>query len=136
MEVSSRSHASAKSSGEPGIKTFMSSMSSKLSEISDDLHVGKQHCTTLKGSIKTLEYKSNESCNSLTSSVLSALSQLEKDFKVFAREESSDSSTIKQQLISLNQEKMKVEQHAMLLDSRVSEAEKEIGIEVSLPILD
>ena len=76
-----------------------------------------------------MEHRSKEKCNEITKSVLDDLSNLEKEFKRVIQNDKSEIDFLKQQISSLNQDKIKLQQSTIGLDSRLKSCEAEVGVE-------
>ena len=76
-----------------------------------------------------MEHRAKEKCNEITKSVLDDLSNLEKEFKRVIQNDKSEIDFLKQQISSLNQDKSKLQQSTIGLDSRLKSCEAEVGVE-------
>jgi len=55
------------------------------------------------------------------------LIRIEKDFKKLGGIEKSESTFLRQQMHQLNQDKIKLQQNCLILESRVQETESDVG---------
>lgn len=78
---------------------------------------------------QALEHKSKEKCNEITKSVLDDLANLEKEFKRVIQNDRTETDFLKQQIASLNQDKIKLQQSTITLESRMKTCEVEVGVE-------
>ena len=78
---------------------------------------------------QALEHKSKERCNEIVKSVLDDLTNFEKEFKRVIQNDKTESDFLKQQIASLNQDKIKLQQSTISLDSRLKSCEVEVGVE-------
>lgn len=120
---------------EPDIIAFSAHLRAQAASILSEMHVTKQNFQSLRTDTKTITHLNNDSCDALTLKTLDELERLEKEFRTLVVEEKTELSFLKQQFTILNQEKMKVEQSVNLLGSRVLEIERQVGIELTLPVI-
>lgn len=67
---------------------------------------------------------------------LDSLEKLNQEFHKLQHESRDEDNFLKQQLNTLGQEKTKIEQSVLILGTRVSESEGQVGIELRLPEID
>ena len=118
--------------GEPDIKTFIGKLKTRSEQITQDIFYSRQNHHLVKAELKSIDGRKNEACNDLTTSSLDSLEALQREFKQLVSEEKTTVSFLKEQLANLSQEKLKLEQNTILLNTRVTEVEKEVGIDISL----
>ncbi|CAG9325431.1 unnamed protein product [Blepharisma stoltei] len=124
------------SQAQPDIKKFIKHMHKKIEEIKLEMHDSKQDYEQLRSEAKAMEAQNNRDTNDITDRILDELDRIEQEFKKQAGESKTESGFLKQQIASVTQEKMKLEQNYLLLATRVGEAERVIGIELMLPHID
>jgi hypothetical protein len=118
---------------QPDIKEFIRYLHGELENFEKIMYLSKQEYENIRTESRNLESRNQEDTNDITNRILDDVEKLEKDFKTLMSEEKSESSFLKQQLAALTQEKMKLEQNCLLLGTRLDEAERNVGIEISLP---
>eukprot|EP00331_Platyophrya_macrostoma_P015803 CAMPEP_0176471462 /NCGR_PEP_ID=MMETSP0127-20121128/41142_1 /TAXON_ID=938130 /ORGANISM="Platyophrya macrostoma, Strain WH" /LENGTH=82 /DNA_ID=CAMNT_0017866105 /DNA_START=347 /DNA_END=595 /DNA_ORIENTATION=- len=59
--------------------------------------------------------------------MMEEIGRLEKEFKKLSDIDKSETVFLKQQMESLNQDKIKLQQNGLILESRVTEAESDVG---------
>ncbi|CAG9322612.1 unnamed protein product [Blepharisma stoltei] len=124
------------SQAQPDIKKFIKHMHKKIDEIQSQMHESKQNYEQLRSEAKAMESQNLRDSNDITDRILDELDRIEQEFKKQVGESKTEAGFLKQQLASVTQEKMKLEQNSLLLATRVGEAEKVIGIELMLPHID
>lgn len=120
---------------QPDVKQFIQYLYDELDQIEKTMYQNRQHYENLRTESRNLEGKNQEDTNDITNRILDNVEKLEKDFKTLVSEEKSEGSFLKQQLASLTQEKMKLEQNCLLLGTRIEEVERNVGIEITLPTI-
>ena len=80
---------------------------------------------------QALEHRSKERCNEINKSVMDDLINFEKEFKRVIQNDKTEVDFLKQQISSLNQDKIKLQQSTIGLDSRLKSCEVEVGVEYS-----
>ena len=78
---------------------------------------------------QALEHKNKEKCNEITKAVMDDLSNFEKEFKRVIQNDKTESDFLKQQIASLNQDKIKLQQSTISLESRMKSCEVEVGVD-------
>ncbi|CAG9315293.1 unnamed protein product [Blepharisma stoltei] len=124
------------SQSQPDIKKFIKHMHKKIEEIRVQMFDSKQDYEKLRSEAKSLESQNNAESNDITNRILDELDRLENQFKKQINEEKTEVSFLKQQIASVTQEKIKLEQNCLLLGTRVDEAERVVGIELTLPSIE
>ncbi len=76
-----------------------------------------------------MEHRTKEKTNEITKSILDDITNFEKEFKRVIQNDKTESDFLKQQLSSLNQDKIKLQQSTISLDSRLKSCEVEIGVD-------
>ena len=121
---------------QPDIKEFIKHLIKQLENIEKVMHEGKQDYEQIRAEARNLETHSQEESNDITNRILDDIEKVEREFKNLASEEKGECSFIKQQLAALTQDKMKIEQNCLLLGTRVEEAERVIGVDLTLPYIE
>ena len=65
--------------------------------------------------------------NEISRFMVGEITRLEKEFKKLSDIDKSETIFLKQQMESLNQDKIKLQQNGLILESRVTEAESDVG---------
>ena len=94
-----------------------------------DLNESKKNGQILRSENQGLEHKTKERCNDITKSVMDDLTNFEKEFKRVILNDKSETDFFKQQVSSLNQDKIKLQQSTISLDSRLKSCENEVGVD-------
>ena len=89
----------------------------------------KKNGQLLRSENQALEHRAKEKCNEITKSVLDDLCNFEKEFKRSIQSDKTEIDFLKQQIVSLNQDKIKLQQSTIGLDSRLKSCEVEVGVE-------
>lgn len=89
----------------------------------------KKNGQILRSENQGLEHKSKEKCNEITKSALDDLANFEKEYKRVIQNDRTETDFLKQQIASLNQDKIKLQQSTISLESRMKSCEVEIGVE-------
>ena len=74
-----------------------------------------------------LEHGNKEIGSDLTKWIMEELVRMEKEFKKLGSIEKGESAFLKQQVQQLNQDKIKLQQNCLILESQVGEMENEVG---------
>ena len=117
------------------IKAFIQHLNSALGTLRSDLHKNKMLLNSTKNEMTSMDNRDVESLNSITKSTLDELERLEVTFHNFSSEDKKEFVSVKQSFSSLNQDKMKLAQSTMLLEARVENMERNLGVELVLPSL-
>ncbi|CAG9329407.1 unnamed protein product [Blepharisma stoltei] len=123
-------------SREPTIKEFILHLNQRLKDLKQELNLNRTLFQDLKGGVRDINHIANESCNDITNSALNETEKLEKNLKNKLNDIGTDVTLLKHQLFALNQGKIKIQQDILLLDSRVMEQEKHVGIQLGFPDVD
>ena len=136
MAVMDRELDNSPSKSQPDVKKFIGKIGNGLGNIQNLLHQSKQEYNLIRSESQALENKNKETCNDIMNKVLDDLERLNKDFKKMVNEEKHENVFLRQQMGTLTQDKVKLEQNALLLNTRVVEVETQLGTEIELPDID
>ena len=100
-----------------------------MAELRRDLGESKKNGQLMRSENQGLEHKTKEKCNDLTKSILDDLTNIEKEFRRVIQNDKSETDFLKQQISSLNSDKLKLQQSTISLDSRLKTCEAEVGVE-------
>ena len=89
----------------------------------------KKEVQLLRSELATFEHKANENTNDTLKEILEDIANLEKDFRKMQAMDVNEVSFLKQQVGQLNQEKTKIEQSVVVLETRINQIEHEVGFE-------
>lgn len=97
------------------------------------MHESKQKYELIRSESNTLEKAQREESNDITTHTLDDIERLEQEFKKLVNEDKQENSFLKQQLSALTQDRMKLDQNMMILNTRVCHVEQHVGVELTLP---
>lgn len=83
----------------------------------------------LRSECATLEAKNKENTNEILKEILEDIANLDKDFKKLVEMDNNEVKFLQQQLFQLTQEKTKLQQSVVMLDTRVANVENDVGFE-------
>lgn len=118
---------------EPSIKDFISHLNLKSFNTKQELSENRHIAQNIKISLREIDHLQNDSYNEITNFTLNLVEKLDKSLKTCINEMNSDATMIKHQLFQINQGKIELEQNILILDSRVRESERRIGIDLAFP---
>jgi small-conductance mechanosensitive channel len=118
---------------EPDIKEFIQHLHLMLDYTNFQSSENKREYIFVHQELTRIEKSSEENSIDLANSILDSLETVEKEFRRQMGEEKSQTNQIKQQLSTLNQEKMKLDQSCLLLNTRTEEIENNVGVGLKLP---
>ena len=94
-----------------------------------DLNNNKKEMQVLRSECATLEAKNKETTNEILKEILEDIANLDKDFKKLVEMDNNEVKFLQQQLFQLTQEKTKLQQSVVMLDTRVANVENDVGFE-------
>ena len=97
------------------------------SEIKSNIAENKKKGQILRSENMTLEHKSKESFNSAIKIIMEDLFNFEKEFKKMIENDKNETLHYKTEIHNLTMEKCNIEQTRLVLDSRLREAENDLG---------
>ena len=106
----------------------MKKMDDVISGLKTDLNENRKCGQILRADNIGLEHKTKEKCNDLTKSLMDSLYNFDKDLQRVMQNDKAETNFFKQQLNSLNQDKLKLQQNVIILDSKLKSCETEVGI--------
>lgn len=121
---------------EPNVKEFIKHLHDQLNAISKGMYESKQDYEQIRNDARNIEIHNQEECNDITNRILDDSEKVDREFKTLISEEKGDVSFLKQQILALSQEKMKLEQNSSLLETRIEEVERSVGVEYTLPRIE
>lgn len=110
------------------VKPHIKQIDDYIAEIRKDCDENKKTAGILKGDLNVLGHKTKEKCNELTKLIMEDLHNLEKEFKRTVQSDKTEVDFFKQQLNGLTQDKTKIKQSAISLDTRLKQCETDVGM--------
>ena len=98
-------------------------------EFTKDLNENKKESQLLRSELATFEHQATELNNETLKAIMEDIMNLESDFRKLQNMDINETNFLRQQYNQLINEKTKIEQSALLLDSRISAIEHEVGFE-------
>ena len=89
----------------------------------------KKDSQLLRSECATLEHQSTECLNDILKEILEDVNNLEKDFRKNQQNDLNEINFLKQQAGQLQQEKARLQQNRIMVDTRVTNIESEVGYE-------
>ena len=83
----------------------------------------------LRSELQTVEHKVTEMNNDIIKELLEDISNYEKDFRKLVLHDINETNFLKQQVAYLNDEKCKIQESEIVLDSRIVIVEECVGFE-------
>lgn len=113
------------------VKTHMRKMEDIIADLKRDLNDNKKSGQILRSENQALERKTIEKCNEITKLIMDDLHNFEKDLKRIILNDKTETDFFKQQVNSLEQDKTKLRQNTIALDSRMKSCEIDVGVDYS-----
>mmetsp|Transcript_13818 Transcript_13818/g.14370 ORF Transcript_13818/g.14370 Transcript_13818/m.14370 type:complete len:145 (+) Transcript_13818:19-453(+) len=110
------------------IKPHIKQIEDFIAEVRKECDENKKTSGILKGDLNVLGHKGKEKCNELTKLIMEDLHNLEKEFKRTVQSDRTEIDFFKQQLHGLNQDKIKIKQSSISLDTRLKQCETDVGM--------
>ena len=98
-------------------------------EFNKDLNENKKESQLLRSELATFEHQAVELNNETLKEIMEDVINLEHDFRKLQNMDINENNFLRQQVQHLIGEKTKIEQSTLLLDTRVSSIEHEVGFE-------
>lgn len=115
------------------VKGFIQHINESIDFLRMDLHKNNMQVNSIRSELNTIDIRDTDQFNEITRITLDELERLEQTFRNFTSEDKKEFGSVKQNYSSIQQEKNKLAQSLMLLESRVQNMERSIGIELVLP---
>ena len=93
------------------------------------LNDNKKEVQLLRSECATLEHHATETTNDILKEIIEDIANLEKDFQKLQITDVNECNFLKQQVNTLVQEKIVVQQDAISLDTRIHGIENDVGYE-------
>lgn len=110
------------------VKSHIKKIEEGMSEIRKECADNKKNAKILKGDLTELGHKVKNKSNELMKLFMEDLQNLEKEFKRTVQSDKTETEFFKQQLHGLTQDKTKIKQSAISLDSRLKTCETDVGV--------
>ena len=110
------------------VKPHMRKIEENISSIKSELNENIKHGQILRGENISLEHRTKEKCNDITKSLMDDLFNFDKDLQRIMQNDKAETNFFKQQLNALNQDKLKLQQSVIILDSKMKSCETDVGI--------
>jgi predicted nucleic acid-binding Zn-ribbon protein len=91
--------------------------------------MNKKEMQVLRSECATLEVKNKEITNEVLKEILEDIANLDKDFRKLSEMDNNEVKFLQQQMFQLTQEKTKIQQSVVMLDSRTANVENDVGFE-------
>lgn len=111
------------------VKTHMRKMEELIAELKRDLNDNKKSGQILRSENKALENKAVDKFNEMTKLIMDDLHNFEKDLRRIEQNDRTETDFFKQQVNSLKQDKVKLEQNTISLETRMKTCEQEVGVD-------
>ena len=98
-------------------------------EFNKDLNENKKESQLLRSELATFEHQAVELNNETLKEIMEDIMNLESDFRKLQNMDVNEQNFLRQQVQHLIGEKTKIEQSTLVLDTRVSGIEHEVGFE-------
>eukprot|EP01017_Pseudomicrothorax_dubius_P045149 TRINITY_DN7765_c0_g1_i1.p1 TRINITY_DN7765_c0_g1~~TRINITY_DN7765_c0_g1_i1.p1 ORF type:complete len:155 (+),score=38.11 TRINITY_DN7765_c0_g1_i1:134-598(+) len=109
------------------VKSHLGKLEETCQELLKDLQNSRKEIQTLRSDLVALEHFNKEASNEITKYVMEEMLRVEKEFKRLLNVDAAENTFLKQQVNQLNQDKVKLQQNALILETRVHEGETEVG---------
>lgn len=113
------------------VKTHMRKMEEIIAELKRDLNDNKKSGQILRSENKALENKAVDKFNEMTKLIMDDLHNFDKDLRRIMLNDKTETDFFKQQVNSLKQDKVKLEQNTISLDTRMKTCEADVGVDNS-----
>jgi len=110
------------------VKPHIRKIEENISSLKADLNENIKNGQILRGENIGLEHKSKEKCNDIIKSLMDDLYNFDKDLQRIMQNDKAETNFFKQQLNALNQDKLKLQQSVIILDSKMKSCETDVGI--------
>lgn len=103
-----------------------------MASLDNDLIESKKNIQKLRGEFLYLGFKNNDNNNEMSNFIVNEAIKVTNTFKKLLHEDDEEFSQIKQQVNTLVQERIKIQQDALVLENRIFETEKDLGYKPDL----
>ena len=94
-----------------------------MADFNKSLNENKKESQLLRSDLATFEHKATETNNDSMKEIMEDIANLEKDFRKLQAMDINECGFLKQQVGQLINEKTKIEQSSILLDTRINQLE-------------
>lgn len=92
-----------------------------------ELEQNKKQIQIAKSTLMTTDNLAKDLESELNRFMVDEMLRIEKEFRRIADVDKAETNFLKQQMNQLNQDKIKLQQNGLILESRVTEAESDVG---------
>mmetsp|Transcript_57434 Transcript_57434/g.65524 ORF Transcript_57434/g.65524 Transcript_57434/m.65524 type:complete len:165 (+) Transcript_57434:193-687(+) len=112
------------------VKTHLADLNQRVGDLQKGLHENSKEIQMLRGDESGLEHFCKDSCDEITQLLMTELGKVHDDLKKVISVDKQESSFLKNQVNTLSQEKMKLQQNALILESRIVDVEAQVGVDL------
>lgn len=98
----------------------------------NDLIESKKNIQKLRGEFLYLGFKNNDNNNEMSNFIVNEAIKVTNTFKKLLQEDDEEFSQLKQQVNTIIQERIKIQQDSLVLENRIFETEKDLGYKPDL----
>ncbi len=98
-------------------------------ELKNDFETTKKDLQIIRSTVVGFEHYNKDHASVLTNYVLDELKKIEKEFRKNTEIEKEETAYLKQQIGQVTQDKIKLQQHGLILENRVNQVENEVGFQ-------
>ena len=107
----------------------MQQVQAGIVDFNKDLNENKKDAQLVRSELATFEHQAIELNNDTLKAIMEDILNLESDFRKMQNMDVNENGFLRQQVQQLINEKTKIEQSTLLLDSRINAIEHEVGFE-------
>lgn len=111
------------------VKPHIRKIEEYLADIKKDLGENRKSASVLRSEHQALEHKTKEKCNEITKMCIDDLTNFERELKRVMLNDRSENEFLSQQVNSLNQDKIKLQQNRISIESKLAMCENDVGID-------
>ena len=110
------------------IKPHLKQIEENLRSIRTESEENKKFANKLKGELTSLGNTCKEKCNDIIKSTIDSIHNLDKEFKRTVQQDKTETDFFKSMIQALTQEKLKIKNTTINLDSRLKQCEIDVGM--------
>jgi hypothetical protein len=107
----------------------MRKMEEVIADLKRELNDNRKKGQILRSDNKALENKASDKCNEMTKLIMDDLHNFDKDLRRIMLNDKTETDFFKQQVNSLKQDKVKLEQNTISLETRMKTCETDVGVD-------
>jgi len=112
------------------VKQHISVLQKELDTMRKEIHTNRKIIQETTNSLNQIENSSRESCSEVVKYISTELDQLGDDLSKVINVEKQETAFLRNQIVELNQDKVKLQQNTVLLSTRVEDVEQTVGIDL------